>query len=67
MPKMKTKKTLTKRIRVTKNGKLMKKQSRTGHLKRKMDSSRKYRKRKTVIQENKGHIRILRKLLNKFA
>ncbi len=44
MKKLKTKKTLAKRIRVTKTGKVMRKQIGIGHLKIKMDSSRKHRK-----------------------
>jgi ribosomal protein L35 len=63
--KLKTRKTLTKRIRVTNNGKLMKKQSSQGHLKAKRDASRKHRKNRLLSQPNKGHIRILRRLLAK--
>ena len=63
MPKLKTKKTLLKRIKITHSGKLLKKQSRTGHLKVKWDSSRKSRKRKTLLQKNKGHKKMFRKLL----
>jgi len=67
MPKMKTKKTLLKRIRVTKNGKLMKKQTRMGHLKVKMDASRKSRKRNMLQQTNPGHVKILKKMLARFG
>lgn len=63
MPKIKTKKTLAKRIRLTKNGKLIRKQTRIGHLKIKMDASRKGRKKRLVMQENLGHIKKLRTLL----
>ncbi|NMB70448.1 50S ribosomal protein L35 [candidate division WWE3 bacterium] len=63
--KLKTRKTLTKRIRVTNTGKLVKKQSSQGHLKEKRDTSRKLRKKHTLVQSNKGHIRILRRLLAK--
>ena len=47
MPKLKTKKTLLKRIRKTKTGKLVRKQVRTGHLKAKWGSKKK--------PKNKGH------------
>lgn len=63
MPKIKTRKTLAKRVKITKTGKILKKQTRNGHLKRKMDTSRKNRKSKTLQQENEGHIKVLRKLL----
>ncbi|HCC41971.1 hypothetical protein A2473_03580 [candidate division WWE3 bacterium RIFOXYC2_FULL_42_13] len=65
MPKMKSKKTLLKRIRVTKNGKLMKKSVSIGHLKRKWSSSRKHRKTQMSEQLNRGHIKIIRSLLVK--
>jgi ribosomal protein L35 len=61
----KTKKTLIKRVKVTKGGKVLKKQNRTGHLKRKMDASRKNRKSKLVEQENAGHKRVFKTLLGK--
>lgn len=64
---MKTKKTLKKRIRVTRNGKLIRGQIRTGHLKAKWSSKRKFRKAKNVVQTNKGHIKKLKKLLGKNA
>ncbi len=65
MGKLKTKKTLSKRVRVTKNGLVVRKQTNQGHLKEKRDASRKGRKKKTVIQQNKGHIRVLKRLLAK--
>jgi ribosomal protein L35 len=65
MPKLKTKKTLMKRIRITKGGKVLKKQSSIGHLKRKWDASKHARKKNRLIQLNKGHIRIFRQLLAK--
>ena len=65
--KLKTKKTLTKRIRVTKGGKIVKKQSNTGHLKRKWSASRKSRKSGKLVQENKGHIKVIKKLLGKLG
>ncbi|OGC68715.1 hypothetical protein A2415_02055 [candidate division WWE3 bacterium RIFOXYC1_FULL_39_7] len=63
MPKLKTKKTLTKRIKVTKNGKIMKKQTRTGHLKSKWSASKKSRKNNMELQLNRGHIKVIKKLL----
>jgi len=65
--KIKTKKTLLKRVKITKNGKILKKQSNTGHLKRKWSASRKSRKGSRLIQENKGHISKLKTLLGKFG
>lgn len=63
--KIKTNKTLSKRVKITKNGKILKKQSNTGHLKRKWSASRKSRKNKRLVQENKGHIIMIKKLLSK--
>ncbi len=45
MKKLKTRKTLAKRIKVTKNGKVMVGALRNGHLKRKFSANRKYRKK----------------------
>lgn len=67
MPKMKTRKTLLKRIRITKSGKILKKQTRNGHLKVKMDSSRKSRKSKLLSQPNAGHVKVLKRLLAKYG
>jgi ribosomal protein L35 len=67
MPKVKTKKTLTKRIKITKGGKILKKQSRTGHLKSKWSSSKKSRKTKRLTQHNKGHKDVIKKLLGKYG
>lgn len=44
MPKIKPKKTLKKRVKVTKGGKLIRKQIETGHLKRKWTANKKHRK-----------------------
>lgn len=60
---MKTKKTLLKRIKITKTGKILKKQVRTGHLKVKWDANKKYRKKGLSEQENPGHKRIIKRLL----
>lgn len=62
MPKLKTKKTLKRRIKISKNGSIMYKQTRTGHLKRKMDSSRSSRKSGRVTLQNKAMAKTLRKL-----
>lgn len=67
MPKMKTKKTLTKRVRITKKGKILKKQTRTGHLKSKMSNSRKLRKKHDLAQENKGHKKVIKALLGRLG
>jgi len=67
MPKLKTKKTLLKRIRVTKNKKLVRGQVRTGHLKVKWGANKKFRKAKSKVIKNKGHKRKFRKMLGKHA
>ncbi len=65
MPKMKTRKTLKKRIKITKTGKILTKQSRTGHLKTKMTASRKTRKKQRIIQEDKGYRVMFKKMLGR--
>lgn len=65
MPKLKTKKTLMKRIKITGSGKILKKQSRTGHLKEKWTAGKKGRKKSRLVQHNKGHIKVMKKLLGK--
>jgi ribosomal protein L35 len=65
MPKIKTRKTLLKRIKITKRGKVMRKFSRIGHLKEKSDSSTKSRKKNLRRLTNIGQIRVFRKLLAK--
>jgi ribosomal protein L35 len=67
MPKLKTKKTLKKRIRVTKKGKIIKKQTRIGHLKRKWSTNHKFRKKKRESQDNIGHKKVIKKLLGKLG
>jgi large subunit ribosomal protein L35 len=67
MPKLKSKKTLLKRIKITGTGKIIKKQTRIGHLKRKWSTNRKFRKRRLDVQENKGHIKVFRQLLGKLS
>lgn len=61
----KTKKTLMKRVKITKNGKIMHKQTRLGHLKRKMDASRKGRKNDMILQTHPGNVKRIKNLLSK--
>lgn len=63
--KIKTKKTLLRRVKITKTGKLVKKSIGMGHLKEKKSSSNKTRKSRRVVQENKGHQKMFKKMLNK--
>lgn len=63
--KIKTKKTLLKRIKITKTGKILKKQICTGHLKRKWSVNKKHRKNRTKEQTNSGHIKVFKALLGK--
>jgi len=63
MPKLKTKKTLTKRIKLTKKGKMLRKQIDTGHLKRKWSTNKKHRKNKSKLIGNKGHQKKFKKML----
>lgn len=65
--KLKTRKTLMKRVKISKGGKLLKKANRMRHLKRKMDSARKTRKAGVEAQTNKGQIKIVKKLLGKYG
>ena len=67
MGKLKTKKTLQKRIKISKTGKLIKNQVRTGHLKVKWNANKKFRKAKQKVQKNKGHIKKFKKMLGKHA
>lgn len=61
----KTKKTLMKRVKITKNGKIMHKQTRLGHLKRKMDASRKERKNTMILQTHSANVKRFKNLLSK--
>lgn len=61
----KTKKTLMKRVKITKNGKIMHKQTRLGHLKRKMDASRKGRKNDMILQTHSANVKRFKNLLSK--
>jgi ribosomal protein L35 len=63
--KLKTKKTLAKRIKITKTGKIRKKAIEAGHLKVKWTASKKSRKGKATTQDNKGHRKMFKKMLGK--
>jgi ribosomal protein L35 len=65
MPKQKTKKTLTKRIRITKTGKVLKKKLRTSHLKSKWNTNKRHRKAGTEEVTGKGYKKMFKKLLAK--
>jgi ribosomal protein L35 len=67
MPKIKTRKTLLKRIKITKRGKILRKSSRTGHLQIKSDASSKSRKKNLSQLTNIGQIKVLKRLLAKFG
>jgi ribosomal protein L35 len=63
--KLKTKKTLLRRVKITKGGKIVKKSIGMGHLKVKKSVTNKQRNSSFSEQENKGHRKMFRKLLNK--
>ena len=63
MPKLKTKKTLRKRVKITKKGKLIRNQIDAGHLKRKWSTNKKHRKNKSKIIGNVGHRKKYKKML----
>lgn len=63
MPKLKTKKTAIKRVKITKTGKILRKQVRTGHLKRKWSTNKRHRKTSRSDVSNRGHKKIFKKLL----
>lgn len=67
MPKIKTRKTAQKRIKVSKGGKLIMKKINTSHLKRKWSANKRHRKRSTVSITNRGQIKRFKKLLGKGA
>jgi ribosomal protein L35 len=62
---MKTRKTLTKRVKITKTGKILKKQNRTGHLKRKWSANKKHRKSGLEQIVSKGYRKKFKRLLAK--
>ena len=63
--KIKTRKTLQKRVKITKTGKIMKKSIGMGHLKEKKSSPRKTRNTGRTEQTNAGHRKMFKKMLNK--
>jgi len=67
MPKLKTRKTLLKRIKLTKNGKMMKKLIGMAHLKVKTTVDRKASKKNLREQIDIGHRKMFRKLLAKHS
>jgi ribosomal protein L35 len=67
MPKLKTRKTLLKRIKLTKSGKMMKKLVGMGHLKVKTTVDRKATKKNLREQVDSGHKKMFRKLLAKHS
>ncbi len=64
MPKVKTKKILTKRLKITKNGKVLRRQGFKRHLNVKK-SSKKKRRLKRVIHMGKTYSKKVRKALGK--
>lgn len=65
MPKLKTKKTLSKRVKISKTGKVLKKQNRTGHLKVKWKAKKRYNKSGLEQVPNKGFVDKIKSLLPK--
>jgi large subunit ribosomal protein L35 len=63
MAKLKTKKTLAKRVKITKTGKIVRKLQGTSHNKRKWTASKRFRKLREAIVTTKGVITRLKKLL----
>jgi large subunit ribosomal protein L35 len=64
MPKQKTRKSITRRFKVTKSGKVMRRQAFRRHLNVKK-SSRKKRRLKRVVEANKPFAKKIKKLLGK--
>lgn len=65
MPKIKPKKTLLKRIKITKSGKILKKQNRTGHLKRKWSTNQRLRKVQLEEIQSSGYIKKVKNMIAK--
>ncbi len=64
MPKQKTRKSVTKRFRVTKTGKVMRRRSFARHLNEKKSSSRKRALKRTVVTK-KAYAKRIKKALGK--
>lgn len=63
MPKLKTKKALAKRVRVTKTGKILRShQLRSGHLRR-HKSKRALRRHARVMKVSKGQVKAVKRML----
>jgi len=67
MSKLKTKKTLLKRLKITKGGKLIRKQTNTGHLKRKWTANKKHRKSDPKKIKSSSYKKNFKKMLGKHA
>lgn len=65
--KIKTKKTLLKRVKITKNGKILKKQVSTSHLRSKWDTSKRLRKSNLNEVKSIGYIQKFKNLLGKHS
>lgn len=63
MPKLKTKKTLKKRVKITKSGKLITNKTGIRHLKSKWSSSKRFRKLKGNTVDTRGMINKFKNLL----
>ncbi len=63
MPKLKTKKSVAKRFKITGTGKIKHYPAGGMHLLAKKSSKRKRRLKKAAILKNKGDIRVIKKLL----
>lgn len=63
MPKLKSKRTLLKRIKITKNGKFMRKLVGMAHVKETKSVDRKEKKGKITEQTHSGNRRVFKKLL----
>ncbi len=64
MPKQKTRKSISKRFRITKHGKVLRRQGFRGHLNVKKSANKK-RRLKRVVKMNKIYARKIRKVLGK--
>lgn len=63
MGKLKTKKTLIKRVKISKNGKIVKKATASSHNKRKWSASKRFRKLRESLIETRGIVKKIKKLL----
>lgn len=64
MPKQKTRKSITKRFRITKTGKVLRRQGFRGHLNVKKSAKKKRRLRR-VVKMNKIYARKIRKVMGR--